>query len=1008
MSIYQNFADTPDGIVKEGQEITLSYTRNSDGTATLSWNIPSPANGCTADTQAYNGILITADTKAANYKSTSPQNGTLYSADPTVDPDLFTGDKIDTAFVVGAFYNDKTTTSVTVNNLDPTSFYYFSAYAVDNVGRYYREGVHSYSLPSGPDEYVTPEYNAYQAISILPNEPVNHRVTLNTLTGLDQTKNYKFFIKVDRKPYLLNINGAEAQTYNDLVNTLNKQFKWLTGNSYKAPLPPNANQYYLDIPAQTLYLWDGFNNNPEKVLFLTFDPSTHPQGYYWFNPNTPNEIQMYETGGWAQQPFISLPNDPTQPFCGQLWFTGTKVYEFDGDHWCQLCLYNQTTNPILPPVLDCNTYWYNTTDSLLMKWNVDEGEFQEVLAIISAKDPNTLTTGDFWYNETDNQIYRYVGGQWLVVTNVRYQAPDGDNTIPYPIANNYWYDTTNQIFYKRDSTNTYWIEIPYTMYPTDPLERSSCDLWWNQSPSVDQLYVWDIINLQWKVVTNFLQQANDPSLPPNLPPCVVWYNPQTGVLNYILRNSCISKAYINFLYNPLDPPVGTVWYNSTTSLYYVWNGAAWEQIYPIISTYDPFQMFNGYFWYDPNTNVLNEWNGTGWTQVSFLTSPLTPTIGELWFDTAQNELYEWNGTTWVVSQPMVIVLFRHYPDLYYNDIRDKMERAHLVFVVTEAGCPHIVELRRDHNEWYDEIGLEYFVDVPPEPYGLLTEIAQTVIYHPPQVGNNGVDAGPMYKQMDVGTDGTPDERRTLQATLRTLLGSIGVQVELSKDQINTAIDNALLMFRRYSSYAYTRNFFFLDAKPNQQTYHLTNRCVGFNKIVDIRTLYRMQAGWIRTGLAGNELFGVAALQQLYTVGTFDMLSFGLMSMYMKELEQVFASRIMHQWVEKTRELRLFQRIVLPERILVDAVIERTEQDLMTNRASALWIQSYALAECKRILSQVRGKYLNLPGPNGSTTLNAQDLASQAETEKQALMEEIFDPAMGNNEDVGLSGHFVIG
>jgi hypothetical protein len=89
-------------------------------------------------------------------------------------------------------------------------------------------------------------------------------------------------------------------------------------------------------------------------------------------------------------------------------------------------------------------------------------------------------------------------------------------------------------------------------------------------------------------------------------------------------------------------------------------------------------------------------------------------------------------------------------------------------------------------------------------------------------------------------------------------------------------------------------------------------------------------------------------------------------------------------------------------------MERTEQDLITNRASAMWIQSWALAEAKMMLSQVRGKYTTLPGPNGSTSLNASDLATQADSEKTALMEELFDPAMGNLEDVGLSAHLTIG
>ena len=983
MGQFSNFADTPDGIIKEGQEITIKFVRNGDGTATVSWNIPPPANGCNSDTQAYDGIVVTIDTKAANYRSTSPQNATMYVGDPTADPDIFAGDTLDTALIVGAFYHDKTTTSLTVNNIDPSKFYYVSGYAVDNVGTYHREGVHAYSLPTGEAEKPMALYNAYQDISLLSND--SSKIMLNTLTGLSPYQTYVLHIKIDNVDHYISVPGVDAQTYFDLINTLNAEFKKISGNSYSSPLPPNANQYYLDVANDKLYFWNGFTNTATNVIYFGQDPNSRPQGTYWVNPNVPNTIYMYETGGWEVQPFLSLDHDPRQPACGELWFNGTKVYEFDGDHWCELCLYIQTRNPSLAPILDCSTFWYDTTDSLLMKYDFDNAMFEEVLAIISVKDPNTLSVGDFWLNETDGKMYRYSAGAWSILTTVRYDAPDANGNIPYPAPGTYWLNPDTQVFYKRDAQNTVWIETNYTMYPTDPLQRSSCDLWWNQSPSVDTLYVWDIVNLVWKPVTNFLQQATDPSLPPNLPACAVWYNPATGILQYILRNSCASKAFINFAYDPTNPPVGTVWLDTTTNVYYVWNGAAWEPIYPIASTYDPFILYTGYFWYNPLTKILNMWNGTAWVNTPYSTTPLTPAIGTQWFDTANNELYVWTGSAWNIQLPVITI------SLKYQVSKDPNTngRAYLFFLFNEAGCGHLI-------------------DIIPDANGLFASLAQSVIYHEPMAGGNGPASGPMYKQLDVGTDGTPDERRALQATLRTLLGSMAVQVELSKIDIDVAIDNALLQFRRYSSYATTRNFFFLDAKPNQQTYQMANKCVGFNKITNIRAIYRMQAGWIRTGLAGNELFGVAALQQLYTVGTFDMLSFGMMSMYMKELEQMFASRIMHQWVESTRELRLFQRIVLPERLLLDATIERTEQDIITNRNSALWIQSWALMECKRMLAQVRGKYLNLPGPNGSTSLNAQDLNSQADTAREQLMEELLDPAMGNLEDVGLAAHFVIG
>jgi len=998
-SQYQNFNDTPDAIIYEGQEINLVFTRNPDGTGTVTWNIPPPANGCSAASQAYDGIVITIDTKAANYRTTSPTNGVKYNGDPTADPDLHTGDKLDTALVLGAFYNDKTTTKLTVSDLDPNKFYYVSGYAVDNVGRYHREGVHAYSLPSGEAEKPQEEYNAYQDISIIPRD--TSKVTLNTLTGLSKTQTYKLNIKIDQIPYTININGIDAQSYNDLINALNKQFKLLTGSSgkgvcgypvptnnppYQSPLPPNANQYYVDIPNHRVYYWDGYHNLLQKAIFFNLDPSLHPSGTYWFNPNDPNTILMYETGGWSPQPFVKLDHDPRFPHCGELWFTGSAAYEFDGDHWCQLCLYIQTRNPSLSPILNCNTYWYNSGDGLLMKWDDDNKLFVEVLAIVSKKDPNTLGVGDFWLNETDGKIYRFSAGTWNLVTNIRYDEPDQHGNISYPAPNTYWFNPKDQKLYKRNNANTEWIEMDYTMYPTDPMDRASCDLWWNQSPSVDTLYVWDVIHNQWKPVEHFLQQVTDPSLPPNLPACAVWYNPADNTLKYILKNSCSEKEYIYSLFDPTDPPVGMVWYDTKNDIYYVWNGDEWEVIRPIISTYDPFILYDGYLWFDTENNTLNKWNGLSWDVLSYSTHPLTPNVGTLWFNTVNDELYEWNGTSWVVATPVITVSLRYQVNYHDPNVNG---RAYLFFLFNEGGCCHIIE-------------------IVPNSGDLFTQIAQSVIYHEPKVGGNSPASGPMYKQLDVGTDGTPDERRALQATLRTLLGSISVQVELTKINLDKAIDNALLQFRKYSSYAYTRNFFFLDLKPNQQTYILANDCVGFNKITNVRALYRMQAGWIRTGLAGNELFGVAALQQLYTVGTFDMLSFSMMSMYMKELEQVFASRIMHQWVESSRELRLYQRIVLPERVLVDATIERTEQDIITNRVSAMWIQSWALAEAKHMLAQVRGKYLNLPGPNGSTSLNAQDLNAQAEAEKAALMEQLYDPAMGNYEDVGLAGHFTIG
>jgi hypothetical protein len=49
-----------------------------------------------------------------------------------------------------------------------------------------------------------------------------------------------------------------------------------------------------------------------------------------------------------------------------------------------------------------------------------------------------------------------------------------------------------------------------------------------------------------------------------------------------------------------------------------------------------------------------------------------------------------------------------------------------------------------------------------------------------------------------------------------------------------------------------------------------------------------------------------------------------------------------------------------------------------------WIRKYALALCKEMLGQIRGKFTTIPIPGDSVTLNHSDLLSQAKAEQEEL------------------------
>jgi len=61
-----------------------------------------------------------------------------------------------------------------------------------------------------------------------------------------------------------------------------------------------------------------------------------------------------------------------------------------------------------------------------------------------------------------------------------------------------------------------------------------------------------------------------------------------------------------------------------------------------------------------------------------------------------------------------------------------------------------------------------------------------------------------------------------------------------------------------------------------------------------------------------------------------------------------------------------------------------------NAIGKQWIRNYALALCKEMLGQIRGKFTTMPIPGESVTLNHSELLSQAKEEKQALKDKLME------------------
>lgn len=982
MSTFDIASDAPGLLRAEAINITLKFDRTGPSTGRVSWNIPTPAAGCTAGNQAYCGMLITVDTKPAA-AGKGPTNGTVYNSDPTADTNLFAGDKLDTAQVIGAFYQDRTTTFFDVTGLKANTPYYVSGFPVDCQLRYFPGGVHAYSTEL--TNKGTDGTHGTQVL-ILNSNMTPPGVQPTDSTGLAPGVNYSFSVQVGLVPqpnrpvdptecmpvkqtFVIDLDGSLGQTFEELAAEINRQFAGLSG-ALQSPTPPNAGGYYYNTQQKKLFQWDGYTHVELPVIVDTTAPNIVNVGGYWLNPTT-NVLQFWNGTVWVPVSVINHATDPTQPTAeASFWFDGTNAYVWNGNTWCQVTIYNQSSDPSLATDPAGGSYWYDNVHGILYKWNAILGMWSTTTAIQYHEDPNALSVGSYWFNEVAGKLFalNVPSPGWNEQLNVAVSE-----IAPLtPAPGKFWYNPTANELFQRDPLNTTWVQLDVIVFPFDPSQRSFCDLWWNTV--TDILSVWNAVGNVWVPVSHFYQQSVDPSVAPVIAEGATWYDPDTGLL-YVWENNCFVLASV--VTWPTDPTLGffpgTVWHDTTLNKYYVWDLGAWVEIDPVASINDPRTLPAGTFWMNPSTGSLQMWTGASWMTVMYSTAPLVPAKGTLWLDLTTSTLKTWNGTAWVAADPLVQV------EIDCN--------GNFLFTDNSVGS-------------LSYIGL---TDI-----SLFNSLSIRTTIHNPNPGTDGASDQPTYSEVGIGTDGTDNARNALINEIRYELGYPVIDVELTKEQMDYAINRAIGVLRERSGVAYKRSFFFMMIKANEQRYFLTNKINGMNKIVDVQGVYRVTSAFLASA-HGSGVYGQIMLQHLYNMGTFDLLSYHLMADYTKLMEILFASRVTFNWNEQTREIWLHNTFSQSERrVLIEATVERTEQDMMTDRYARSWIRRYAAATSRIMLAEIRGKFSSLPGASGSVTLNADALRTTGQAEIEACLADIDSYIIDKPEEYGMGTQFTFG
>jgi len=213
------------------------------------------------------------------------------------------------------------------------------------------------------------------------------------------------------------------------------------------------------------------------------------------------------------------------------------------------------------------------------------------------------------------------------------------------------------------------------------------------------------------------------------------------------------------------------------------------------------------------------------------------------------------------------------------------------------------------------------------------------------------------------------------------LGYPVIRVELTPFQMRTAIDEAIQRMS-YHAPVWTKQYAVFQTQLGENLYEIP-RFIADNLtyVIYKKTLLSIQA---QAGTLEFDYF-IKYFQDAHLFSDFSVGEFYILQMHLEMVRKILSQ-------EGAWDVLNGNLLQLTPTPAVDdyCILEYRALDSNTiHYAYKSWIKRFALACCKEILGQIRGKYQTLPGPGGGAQLNGNDLIQQATQEKDKLMEELL-------------------
>jgi hypothetical protein len=218
------------------------------------------------------------------------------------------------------------------------------------------------------------------------------------------------------------------------------------------------------------------------------------------------------------------------------------------------------------------------------------------------------------------------------------------------------------------------------------------------------------------------------------------------------------------------------------------------------------------------------------------------------------------------------------------------------------------------------------------------------------------------------------------------LGGGMVDVELDLAHYELALTRALRKYRQRASNSTVEDFIPLIINAEQQVYQVPEN------VVNVREVIKRYQGSLSSGVGVDfEPFSASYLSNMMQMQggmQQSLVNYELYAHRRELIARMFGAYVTFTWNNVNKTIMMHRKFISGDDVYLWVDKERSDEELLMDVHAGSWIKDYAFANCKFMLGEARSKFAQIAGPQGGTSLNGDNLKSEAQAEIEKLDEDL--------------------